>query len=329
MAIFHLSTKPIKRSDGRSATAAAAYRAACVIEDNRTGLKHDYSKKKGVVKTDCFIIVDNKKIGIDRSKLWNLAEKSENRKDGRTAREIIINLPHELNEQERELLVDDFTKSIAEKYGAAIDYAIHLPDAGGDERNHHCHIMMTTRVAKFENDTLTLNDKTNIELSNTKLATLSLPKTQQQIVSLRENWATVTNKHLQKAGIDKRIDHRSFEEQNISAKPTIKLGWQATTLERKGIETEKGDVNRAIKSDNEQIIKLENELYLDKGRLSAQQKVEDMKSEREQNKVIASTPVAPSSIAERREKWKAEQQKNNEKTEIIQTQTQQKRGFKR
>ena len=116
MAMFHLSTNPIKRSAGRSATASAAYRAGCKIEDNRTGLKHDYSKKQGIVKTDCFIFSNGQKLNIDRAELWNAAEKAEKRKDGRTAREVIINLPHELSEEQRQSLVEDFTKDISKKY---------------------------------------------------------------------------------------------------------------------------------------------------------------------------------------------------------------------
>lgn len=332
MAMFHLSTKPVKRSAGRSATASAAYRAGCEIEDKRTGLKHDYSKKQGIVKTDCFIVSDGQKVNIDRSELWNLAEKSENRKDSRTAREVIINLPHELNEEQRQSLVEDFTKDVSKKYKVAIDYAIHLPDKHGDQRNHHAHILMTTRTATLENNTLSLGGKTNIELSNTKLAKLDLPKTQEQIVNLRRHWATTTNKHLANAGIDKSIDHRSYEEQKVSTIPTIKLGWEASALERKGIKTDKGDINRAIKFDNEQIKTLENGLYLDRGRLAAQQKIEDMKAEREQEQIendkrhelqedkkgLDTPEPPPLTIAERREIWKQEQeQKNAPKPEPI------------
>lgn len=321
--MFHLSTKPVKRSAGRSATASAAYRSGCEIEDKRTGLKHDYSKKEGIVKTDCFIVANGQKVNIDRSELWNAAEQAENRKDGRTAREVIINLPHELNEQQRQSLVEDFTKDIAKKYRVAIDYAIHLPDKHGDQRNHHCHILMTTRTAKLENNILSLGDKTNIELSNTKLAKLELPKTQEQIVNLRKHWATTTNKHLENAGIDKRIDHRSYEEQNISAIPTIKLGWEASALERKGINTDKGDINRAIKSDNEKIKELELSIFMDKGRLSArtkidaakekraEQKADDENTRREREEIKPEPVAAPEpelSITEKYELWKKQRE---------------------
>ena len=248
--MFHLSTKPIKRSAGRSATASAAYRAGCKIKDERTGLSHDYSKKKGIVGTSCFIFSNGQKLNIDRAELWNAAEKAENRKDGRTAREIIVNLPHELNARMRRLLVDQFAESVAKKYGVAIDFAVHEPDEKGDQRNHHCHIMMTTRAIDISRGKLELGKKTHLELSNTKLKELELPKTQDQIKELRKEWADMTNARLAASNIEKRIDHRSYEEQGISLKPTIKLGWKATELERLGVDTAKGDINRQIRSDN-------------------------------------------------------------------------------
>lgn len=260
MAIFHLSTKPIKRSSGRSATASAAYRAACEIEDKRTGLTHDYSKKSGVVNSEAFVVVRGEKVAVDRAQLWNAAEFAEKRKDARTAREIVINLPHELSKELRQNLVEDFTEYVAQKYNVAIDYAIHEPDKHGDNRNHHAHILMTTREATLKNGRVELGKKTSLELSNTKLKTLDMPKTQEQIVSLRETWATMTNDYLSFANVDARIDHRSFEEQELSIKPTIKLGWEASALERSGIATDRGDFNRAIRADNVQIVNLENEI---------------------------------------------------------------------
>ena len=305
MAMFHLSTKPIKRSVGRSATASAAYRAGCEIEDLRTGIKHDYTKKQGIVKTDCFIVVEGQKLNVDRSELWNAAEKAEKRKDGRTAREIIINLPHELNEQQRQSLVENFAKDVSKKYKVAIDYAIHLPDKGGDQRNHHCHILMTTRTATLENNTLSLGAKTNIELSNTKLAKLDLPKTQEQIVSLRKHWANTTNKHLKDAGIDKSIDHRSYEDQGVAFLPTIKLGWEATALERKGISTAKGDTNRQIADDNLELYMINSDLEDLKKQLAEQQE-----EEKEQAMQAQKQPEPLPVISEAKPKPKKAEAKN-------------------
>lgn len=279
MAMFHLSTKPMSRKSGRSATASSAYRSGSKIEDKRTGLTHDYTKKQGVVKSECFLIQDNQKIKLDRSQVWNTAEQKEKRKDSRTAREIIINLPHELNEKQRADLVKDFAESVAKKYNVAIDYSIHLPDKEGDQRNHHCHIMMTTRTAELDkNNNLVLGDKTALELGNKDLAKLDLPTSQEQIKDLRREWAETTNKHLEMAELSERIDHRSYKDRGLITLPTIKLGWQATAMERKGIQTDKGDYNRQIHATNAEI----NRVYFDIGRLSSQQRFEKMREEKQQ-----------------------------------------------
>ena len=98
MAIYHCTTKTVNRSSGRTAVASMAYRAGEKLTDERTGLTHDFTRKEGVVYTE---ILSNLDIELDRSKVWNLAEKSENRKDARTAREWVIALPDELEEEQR------------------------------------------------------------------------------------------------------------------------------------------------------------------------------------------------------------------------------------
>ena len=247
MAIFHLNTSTISRKSGRTSTAAAAYRCGGVLYDERTDKTHDYSKKKGVVFSECFIFENDKKIILDRERVWNTAEKVEKRVDARTAREIIINLPYELDEINRTELVQEFTEHIAKTYNVAIDFAIHQPSKEGDQRNHHAHILMTTRQATLgENNSLVLGEKTNLELSNTKLGKLGLPKTQDQIINLRERWATMANDYLEFSHINDRIDHRSYADQGIDKLPTKKLGSKTVQAERDGIQTIKGDYNRLV-----------------------------------------------------------------------------------
>lgn len=263
MAIYHMSVKPVQRSKGRSSTAAAAYRAACVIEDKRTGLEHDYTKKEGVKHTE-IITPDGVNIPT-RSDLWNAAEAAEKRKDGCTAREYEVNLPYELNEQQRTELAQDFCRQLAKIHGIAVDLCIHKPTdkevkAGADPRNHHAHILTTTR--KITNDGLT--DKADIEKAGRKR--------KDDLKATREMWATTANKHLEMAGVDVRIDARSLKDQGSSLKPTIKMGKVATQMEREPLytkkgevprpkyNTKKGDINRAIRADNERIKTLESEI---------------------------------------------------------------------
>lgn len=254
MAIFHLSTKPIQRSAGRSAVAAAAYRSAIKLTDETTGTTFNYEKKhNNVVKSECFLFADGQKILVDRSSLWNEAELSEKRKDARTAREIIINLPHEVDDEHRELLVNQFTELLAKRYNVAIDYAIHRPDRGGDQRNHHAHIMMTTRTAELKNNKICLNEKSVLELSNSKLTKLNQPLTNDQITTIRADYAAFTNELFLSLGIDERVDHRSNAEQGKAALPTKKMGVAATAMERKGTRTTTGDYNRQIRKINAEI----------------------------------------------------------------------------
>ena len=247
MAIFHLNTSTISRKSGRTSTAAAAYRCGGILYDERTDKTHDYTKKQGVVFSECFLFENGEKINLDRQRVWNTAEKVEKRVDARTAREIIINLPYELDEINRTELVQEFTEHIAKTYNVAIDFAIHEPSKDGDQRNHHAHILMTTRQATLgENNSLILGEKTNLELSNTKLGKLGLPKTQDQITAIRERWSTMANDYLEFSHIDERIDHRSYAEQGIDKLPTKKLGNKTVKAERQGIQTIKGDYNRLI-----------------------------------------------------------------------------------
>ena len=131
MAILHLETKPISRNSGRSSTASSAYRAGVAIEDKRTGLTHDFSKKKGIADKDCFMFHNGEKVTLDRGELWNTVEQTEKRKDARTAREFIVNLPHELDPKQRQELTAKFTEHLAKSLGwlSTMPYMTQTPKA--------------------------------------------------------------------------------------------------------------------------------------------------------------------------------------------------------
>ena len=254
MAIYHLSTKPISRSSGRTATASIAYRAGIAIKDERTGKEHDYTKRSGVVSTQ---LHTPNNLEIKRNELWNLAEAAETRKNSRTAREIVVNLPYELSTGERKALVNDFAQDLVNKYGVAVDVAVHLPDAEGDNRNHHAHIMLTTRkLERLESGKIALTSKSQLEMSNTQLKERGLPSARDELKLIRKQWADMTNERLENAQIDARIDHRSHKDRGLDQLPTQKLGWKASELERKGIATEKGDYNRMVKEYNQSLLQI-------------------------------------------------------------------------
>jgi ATP-dependent exoDNAse (exonuclease V) alpha subunit len=221
MAIYHLSVKAISRSAGRSATAAAAYRAACYIADERTGEIHDYTKKSGVESADIVLPDDVPEWAKDRAKLWNAAELAEKRKDSCVAREFEVALPSELSADERRRLALDFAKDMANREGCAVDVAIHAPGKGGDNRNHHAHILRTTR--KIESDGL--GEKLETEKAGRKRS--------EDLEAVRVRWAEMTNERLQENGIESRVDHRTLDAQGIEREPTKHLGVSATGYERR------------------------------------------------------------------------------------------------
>ncbi len=255
MAIYHLSTKPISRSSGRSAVASIAYRAGIAITDERLGKTYDYTKRHGVLWTGLATPNDVK---VDRNELWNLAEKSENRSNSRTAREIVINIPHELMQGDQgtgNMLAHEFASQLSKKYQVAVDVAVHAPDKQGDNRNFHAHLLLTTR--KLEQDrhgNIKLTDKSQLEMSNTQLKQAGLLSNQDELKEIRKAWADLTNDYLAEHGIAERIDHRSHKDRGLDTLPTVKMGWQATELERKGIRTDVGNKNRDIKAYNANLV---------------------------------------------------------------------------
>ncbi|HQT65496.1 MAG TPA: Ti-type conjugative transfer relaxase TraA [Acidocella sp.] len=256
MAIYHMSMKPVARGSGRSAVAASAYRAADRLENVRDGMVHDFSRRHGVEHAE--IILPNDTVAAngavvhdagpewarDRSALWNAAELAERRKDARVAREIEVALPHELSAEQRLSLTRDFAQALARQYGVAVDFAIHVPHGHTDVRNHHAHILLTTRRVMTGRDEAgrwigampagSLGEKSELELENKKLQALGLPTSHEQLRDLRIGWEQRTNEHLARAGLDVRIDHRSHQERGLEIEPTQHMGVHATQMERRG-----------------------------------------------------------------------------------------------
>ncbi|WP_069335676.1 MobQ family relaxase [Sphingobium yanoikuyae] len=219
MASFHLAVKAIGRSAGRSATAAAAYRAGVEITDERTGLVHDYTRKQGVEHSELVLPTDAPEWAADRERLWNAAELAEVRKNATVAREYEIALPVELSADERRELALGLAREISERHGVAVDVSIHAPGREGDQRNHHAHLLTTTRRLGPEG----LGEKTR-ELDQ---------KQSGEVERWRERWADMQNVALERAGIDAQVDHRSHQRRGIEQEPTAHMGPSAMAIERR------------------------------------------------------------------------------------------------
>lgn len=238
MAIYHLSAKFVQRSKGRSSPASAAYRSGEKLCDERQGIIHDYTRRDGVEHTE--IVTPTGEL-IERGTLWNLAEASERRKDGVTAREYEIALPDELTPEQRRDLTLDFAMHISKRHGCAVDIAIHAPGKG-DSRNHHAHLLCTTREFRDGG----LGDKCKCELAERDRKKLGLPSRKHEFEAMRSTWASLANGALTKAGHVGDLDHRSNQVRGVDTPPGIHLGPTAAAMERRGVQTDRGDRQREI-----------------------------------------------------------------------------------
>lgn len=229
MSIYHLSVKVVSRSSGRSATGAAAYRAGERIQDERTGIVHDYRRRRGVLHTELVMPLG---VAMTREELWSGAELAETRKNSTTAREYEIALPAELSTEQRIELAVVFGYRLMLRYGVAADVCVHAPGQGGDQRNYHAHILTTTRTLGpdgFGKKTRVLDDRKSGEIKY-----------------IREMYAEMVNAALERAGVEARVDHRRLEAQGIERAATQHMGPAATHMERRGQRTLIGAHNRAI-----------------------------------------------------------------------------------
>lgn len=252
MAIYHLSAKPISRGSGRSAIAAAAYRCAQRLTNERDGLVHDFTRKQGVEHTETVLPEGiDADWALDRSSLWNAAEFAENRKDARVAREFEVALPHELSMDGRIGVVREFAQELANRYGAAVDFAVHAPHRDGDIRNWHAHVMMTTRQVGQEG----LGDKTYLEHKNARLLASGMATTDMQLRYIRQVWEGIANHALAREGLDVRIDHRSHEERGLELSPTEHMGVHATQIDRQGAGVDRARLDAEAASKNAALIR--------------------------------------------------------------------------
>ena len=204
MAIYSASVKTVSRGGGRSATAAAAYRNGEEITDERTGEVHDYRRRTGVEHVASF--APEGMAPQPSAELWNRAEAAEVRKNARVAREVLVALPAELTPAQRRELAQGIAQALADRYGTAGTLAVHTPDREGDQRNHHAHILMTTRRLEPTGE---LGEKTR-ELDDVK-------RGPQEVEWVRAMIEARTNHALERAGSAERVDRRSLVEQRAAA----------------------------------------------------------------------------------------------------------------
>jgi hypothetical protein len=295
MAIYRFEAKVIARSQGRSATASAAYRAAESIEDERTGTVFDYTRKRGVLFAEILTPPDTPAWMEDRAKLWNAVEKAEKRKDAQLARDLLLSLPHELTLAQRRELIREFVTSEFVVEGMIADVAIHAPDRGADERNYHAHVLLTMRELAGNGFGLKVREWN---------ATA-------QLEAWREHWADAVNRHLEQHGCAARVDHRSLADQGIDREPEPKQGPVATEMEREDRPSHAGDDRRAAHARNKARAALQAELD------SATAEIFDLEQERAKRIGQGNMSDSPTdAIAEQQRRAQAQQDEEARQTRL-------------
>lgn len=280
MAIYHFSVKIIGRSSGRSVIAAAAYRAGETLLDKRTGITHDYTRKKGVYETQILLPETAPSWMKDRSQLWNEVERMEKRCDSQLAREINLAIPKELDHEQKRELVYGFVQDELVARGMIVDVALH--DLNSE--NPHAHLLLTKRIV-----TLDGFGKKNREWDQKSV-----------LQEHRSSWAEHANRALAAAGYDDRIDHRSLKDQGIERLPQIHLGPQVKEMDLKGRSTDRGDEYRQIEAANLHQAELLHELRKIEAELRLLDEIEVTESQDSAPAAIEEIPVLlqPLSILE-------------------------------
>ena len=258
IAIYHWNIGIVSRGKGKSAVAAAAYRSGEKLTNEWDGMTHDYTRKGGVVHTEIMLPPHAPPSFSDRSTLWNSVELYEKAGNAQLAREIDAALPIELSREEQIRLVREYCSSQFVSKGMCVDFAIHDTNSG----NPHCHIMFTMRpldergawAAKSKKEYDLDENGERIRLPSGRYKTHKIDLTgwndKDNTLLWRKAWADYTNDFLERNGSPERIDHRSNAERGIDEIPTVHMGVAACQMEKKGIATEKGELNRNIQKAN-------------------------------------------------------------------------------
>jgi len=234
MAIYHLHMKVIGRSSGASAVAAAAYRSASRLRDERIERAHDFTAKRGVVHSEVLLPEGAPEALSDREHLWNAVEACELRRDAQLARELEFALPREMSEAQAIELARDFVQSEFVDRGMIADLNVHWDRTDDGKPKPHAHVMLTMRSVGEEGFGPKVREWNRTDL----------------LERWRERWAEFANARLAELDIDARIDHRSFEEKGIALEPQDKIGAPAQRIVRAGDEADRAAMHRSIAREN-------------------------------------------------------------------------------
>ena len=260
-----ISRKPktkaqIKSGRGQSAVACAAYRSGEKLQDERLDKTFNYGRKQDIRHTEIMAPEGSPEWVNDRQTLWNKVENAERKSNSLVSREVRAALPRELSTDQQVSLVREFVSENMTSQGMVADVAIHESKARDGETNPHVHIMLTTRdidgdefakhknrdwdnTAKYKAWQREKKEYNKLQKEDPEL-TETFPDYVTDVEQWRSSWETITNDHLEDAGSSERLSLQSFADRGLNQEPLKRLSIEEWEMERRGVNTRTGDLNR-------------------------------------------------------------------------------------
>lgn len=256
----HFRIKISARSKSPPTTAQAAYQSGERLYDERTRRVKDHKSKEGVLYTEVMLPDNAPPEYADRNTLWNSVERFETAWNAQLARKLHIALPRELSREDNLRLIREYCLEQFVSKGMVADIAFHDPDP--PNHNPHAHVMLTMRaidgqgrwMPKSRREYLLDEEGNRVKGPDGKWKFRKVFTTdwddRGNAEKWRQAWEDMQNRFLEEAGRPERVSLKSYERQGTDQIPTVHIGPAVTAMERRGIETDIGNLNREIKKVN-------------------------------------------------------------------------------
>ena len=260
MPVPHFNIKITQRSKGNSAVAGAAYQAGEKLFSEYDQKTKNYTCKKEVVYTEIMLPPNAPPEYADRATLWNSVEEIEKQWNSQLARRFVAALPREVPMELLPQMVKEYCEEQFVSKGMCCDFAIHDPDPPG--HNPHCHFMLTMRAID-ENGKWMPKSRKVYDLDENG-ERIKLPSgrwkshkedtvdwnDQKYCEIWRHEWEVIQNRYLEANDRPERVDLRSYARQGLDVVPTVHEGAAVRQMEKRGIQTNIGNLNREIRAAN-------------------------------------------------------------------------------
>ena len=254
----HHDIKIVQRSNRQSAVAAAAYQSGERLFSEYDQKQKYYSEKRGIVHTEIMLPPHAPPEYADRNTLWNAAETQEKQWNSQLARRIVLAIPSEIPRSQHADLIRDYCREFFVSKGMIADFAIH--DKG--DGNPHAHILLTMRAMDETGKWLPKSRKVyDLDENDERIRLPSgnwkshkedtVDWNDQKYAEIwRQGWAAIANRYLEANDRPERVDLRSYARQGLDVVPTVHEGAAVRQMEKRGIQTNIGNLNREIRAAN-------------------------------------------------------------------------------